>query len=47
MRARAERLGGSLVVESTPGQGTTILLGLPVGSSDDTPEPSPSVGPDG
>ncbi len=47
MRARAERLGGSLVVESTPGQGTTIQLGLPVGSSDDPPEPSASVGPDG
>jgi signal transduction histidine kinase len=31
MRARAEALGGSLQVESTPGHGTTISAVLPVG----------------
>ena len=31
MRTRAEALGGSLVVESTPGHGTTIRAVLPVG----------------
>jgi len=31
MRTRAESLGGSLVVESTPGHGTTVHAVLPVG----------------
>lgn len=31
MRTRAETLGGSLVVESTPGHGTTVRAVLPVG----------------
>ena len=31
MRTRAESVGGSLVVESTPGHGTTVLAVLPVG----------------
>lgn len=31
MRARAETLGGTLEVESTPGHGTTVVAVLPVG----------------
>jgi signal transduction histidine kinase len=31
MRTRAEALGGSLQVESTPGRGTTVVAVLPVG----------------
>lgn len=30
MRERAEQLGGRLLVESTPGEGTTVVLELPV-----------------
>jgi signal transduction histidine kinase len=30
MRQRAEELGGTLVVESEPGKGTTIAVSLPV-----------------
>jgi signal transduction histidine kinase len=33
MEARAERLGGSLRVESQPGVGTRIVLTLPVPSA--------------
>ncbi len=31
MRARAEALGGSLDIRSTPGRGTTVVAALPVG----------------
>lgn len=31
MRERAEALGGSLTVESAPGQGTTLVVALPIG----------------
>jgi PAS domain S-box-containing protein len=34
MRERAEMLGGSLVIESTPGEGTSIIVEVPDGSSD-------------
>jgi signal transduction histidine kinase len=30
MRQRVDRLGGSLVVESAPGAGTTVVVELPV-----------------
>ena len=30
MRERAEQLGGRLLLESTPGEGTTVVLELPV-----------------
>ena len=32
MRERVEQLGGSLVVESTPGQGTTVVVKIPTPS---------------
>ena len=35
MRARAEAIGGSLDVESTPGHGTTVVAVLPVGGRGD------------
>ena len=31
LRERAERLGGSVAVESTPGEGTTLGVTLPAG----------------
>jgi signal transduction histidine kinase len=34
MRERAEMLGGSLIIESTPGEGTSIIVEVPDGSSD-------------
>ncbi|MCA9214736.1 MAG: CHASE domain-containing protein, partial [Planctomycetales bacterium] len=34
-RRIAEQLGGTLIVESTPGQGSTFCLNLPVGELDD------------
>jgi signal transduction histidine kinase len=34
MRTRAESIGGSLVVESTPGHGTTVHAVLPVGGGE-------------
>jgi two-component system, NarL family, sensor histidine kinase LiaS len=34
MRERAERLGGSLIIESAPGQGTKIIVTLPVESKE-------------
>ena len=30
LRERATQLGGSLVVESAPGEGTTLVLSLPI-----------------
>jgi signal transduction histidine kinase len=33
MRQRAERAGGRLTVESTPGEGTAIAVALPVGAA--------------
>lgn len=39
MRARAERLGGGLVVESAPGQGTKVLLWLPIEPSAEPTQP--------
>ncbi|HEY7478703.1 MAG TPA: ATP-binding protein [Actinomycetota bacterium] len=35
MRARAEAIGGSLDVQSTPGRGTTVVAVLPVGGRGD------------
>jgi signal transduction histidine kinase len=32
MRKRAERMGGKLVVNSLPGQGTRVMAALPLGS---------------
>ena len=43
-RGIAERLGGELGVDSTPGQGTTMTLSLPVGSGAGT-EGAPRSGP--
>ncbi len=40
MRERAATLGGSLVVESAPGEGTTIAVELPVRHSDHQAEPA-------
>lgn len=42
MRARAREVGGSLMVHSHPGRGTTITLTIPV-----PPNPGPELGPDG
>ena len=39
MRERAEALGGSLIVETSPGEGTTVALELPVPDR----EPDPTV----
>jgi len=47
MRARAERLGGSLLLESAPGGGTTIRLDLPAGPSTGEPPEGPAPGSDG
>jgi two-component system, NarL family, sensor histidine kinase UhpB len=33
MRQRAEELGGSLQVESAPGEGTTVRVDLPVATA--------------
>ena len=30
MRQRAENIGGSVIVESSPGEGTTLVLQLPI-----------------
>jgi signal transduction histidine kinase len=38
MRERVESLGGSLVVESAPGSGTTVTVRLPAATSAGTPE---------
>jgi signal transduction histidine kinase len=35
MRTRAEKVGGSLDVESTPGRGTIVVAVLPVGGRGD------------
>jgi nitrate/nitrite-specific signal transduction histidine kinase len=40
MRERAEELGGELVVEARPGQGTVLRLRLPTSH----PAPLPAVG---
>ncbi len=40
MRRRAERIGGELVVESSPGEGATIRLGIPLARLDDGGENS-------
>jgi signal transduction histidine kinase len=34
MRARAERSGGSLLVESAPGEGTRVVVGFLLGSNE-------------
>ena len=36
MRERAERRGGSLLVESAPGQGTTLTWSVPTASGQET-----------
>ena len=41
IRERAATLGGSVAVESAPGEGTTIAISLPAPSS--APEPTPQV----
>jgi signal transduction histidine kinase len=40
MRERAAALGGSLVIESAPGEGTTIAVELPVRTDDHQAEPA-------
>jgi signal transduction histidine kinase len=43
MRERVERLGGTLSVESAPGEGTTLAVELPLTADDD---PTPQVSDD-
>lgn len=38
MRERVEQLGGTLLVESTPGEGTTIVAELPVEAAEGVPD---------
>jgi signal transduction histidine kinase len=33
MRERAEMLGGNLIIESTPGKGTTLVVEVPYGDA--------------
>jgi signal transduction histidine kinase len=35
MRERVERLGGTLSIESVPGEGTTLAVELPLAADDD------------
>jgi two-component system, NarL family, sensor kinase len=37
LRDRIERLGGTLVVQSAPGQGTTVMVAIPVARAASTP----------
>jgi signal transduction histidine kinase len=37
MRERVERLGGTLSIESAPGEGTTLAVELPSAMDDDEP----------
>jgi chemotaxis protein histidine kinase CheA len=42
MRERAALLGGSVTIESTPGEGTTIYVRIPIsGGTDDTDSDPP------
>jgi signal transduction histidine kinase len=43
MRERAEKLGGDLLIQSRPGEGTEILLRVPLASNgaDAAPAPAP------
>ena len=44
MRQRVDRLGGSLVVESAPGAGTTLVVELPVDAEEPGGVPGPAEG---
>ena len=44
MRQRVEQLGGTLLIESAPGHGTTLVVNLPVGVQD-AEVPIRTVGP--
>jgi signal transduction histidine kinase len=45
MRERAEMMGGALVVESSPGRGTTVQIDIPfLAAKSDLPENFPSGG---
>jgi signal transduction histidine kinase len=41
MRERVERLGGTLSIESTPGEGTTLAVELPLAADDDPARQAP------
>jgi signal transduction histidine kinase len=43
MRERVELLGGRLLVESTPGEGTTIVIELPIIANEPEPRESRSL----
>jgi signal transduction histidine kinase len=40
MRERALSLGGTLAIDSVPGQGTTVRLTLPAGALGETQQPT-------
>ncbi|AXU16538.1 sensor histidine kinase [Streptomyces clavuligerus] len=42
MRARVRQLGGTLTVESAPGEGTVVSAAVPLGRSTDHPHPDPA-----
>jgi signal transduction histidine kinase len=42
MRERAEKLGGDLVIQSRPGEGTEILLRVPLAPNGDDAAPAPA-----
>jgi signal transduction histidine kinase len=43
MRERVELLGGTLWIESTPGQGTTVAVTLPVARLELNGAPAPEL----
>jgi PAS domain S-box-containing protein len=44
MRERAALLGGTVTIESTPGEGTTIYVRIPIGGVADGTDPDPARG---
>jgi signal transduction histidine kinase len=43
MRKRAERLGGTLLVESMPGEGTTLVVEVPVTAGEQASQSTEAV----